>query len=162
MGKPWAKYEQNYINHPKFLALTANAICLWLEGKNYCDLHLTDGMIPREALKMFRFTDRRSVLLLTTIVAGYAAPLWETHAIGFKMHDYLDHNDCREVVLARIEAAEDSKEIRKAANRERQRKFREEQKRKANALRNGDITRTSQGPTETATETARKIRLASS
>jgi hypothetical protein len=51
VGKPWARLEQNFINHQKFLALTSNAICLWLEGKNYCDMYQTDGMIPKIALK---------------------------------------------------------------------------------------------------------------
>lgn len=126
MAKPWAKLEQNYINHPKFLALDAVAICLWLEGKNYCDMHQTDGLIPREALKTFRFMNRRVITALTTSAGEKPngelyAPLWEAKGlVGFKMHDYLDHNDCRDAVLARIEHADHEKaadRTRKAAAR---------------------------------------------
>lgn len=122
MAKPWARLEQNYINHPKFLSLTSNAICLWMEGKNYCDMHQTDGLIPREALKTFRFNGAKSMALLLRSCGqkpnGEAfAPLWERHQIGFKMHDYLDHNDCREKVLERIARADEERErdrLRKA------------------------------------------------
>lgn len=117
VAKPWARYEQNYINHPKFLALTANAICLWIEGKNYCDLHQTDGFIPQKSLKTFRFFSQKSLKLLTVSHGNHDgiawAPLWETIAdlpSCFHMHDYLDYNDCREQVLARIDLADDRRD----------------------------------------------------
>lgn len=142
MAKPWARYEIGFINHDKFLALTANAIALWLEGKDYCDRQFTDGMMPAATVKAFRFYGRKSMELLTTSCGEKPgdgrpyAPLWEPHPIGFKMHDYLEHNDCREEVLARIGDVADVAELRRLANRERQRKFREERKDKLEALRN--------------------------
>lgn len=177
MPKPWAKLEQNFINHQKFLALNSNAICLWLEGKNYCDIYMTDGMIPKTALKTFRFEGPKAIELLTTSCGrkpnGEAfAPLWEAVDVGgvgyYRMHDYLLHNDCRDEVLVRLEDAEDAAAIRRAANKERQAKYRAERKAKlvavtqsvtvTSALRNGDITRTCSTPTETATETTTKER----
>lgn len=127
--KPWAKLEQNYINHPKFLALSSNAICLWLEGKNYCDMHQTDGLIPREALKTFRFSSDKSLGLLLRSCGLKPnnepyAPLWEPHPVGFKMHDYLEHNDCRDDVLARMQKA-DAERDRKKKN---QKEYRDRQK----------------------------------
>lgn len=167
MAKPWAKIEQNYINHPKFLALNANAICLWHEAKNYCDMHITDGFFPREALKTFRFNGQRAVELLTRSCGSKPngqtfAPLWDRIDVGgvphFRMHDYLDHNDCRDEVLERLQDADDKAELRKAANAERQRKFRADRKAQLEALRNAGgnaVTGvTSRAPTEAATETA--------
>lgn len=117
MAKPWAKLEINYINHPKFLALTANAICLWHECKNYCDMHLTDGLIPTEAFKTFRFNGRKSLDLLTQPIKKLNgepyAPFLEAHPVGYRLHEYLEHNDCREVVLERIAKADASKEADK-------------------------------------------------
>lgn len=118
--KPWAKLEQNYINHPKFLALSATAICLWHEGKNYCDLHQTDGLIPREALKTFRFNNKKAIQALLRSCGpkpsgGAFAALWSRHDVGFQMHDYLDHNDCRDQVLERIAGADE----RRAKDRDR-------------------------------------------
>lgn len=115
MGKPWAKTEIDFINHPKFRALNSNAICLWIEGKNYCDKHMTDGLIPTHIVKQFRFNGRKSVESLMASCgpkneSHTHAPLWELHPVGFKMHDYLDYNDCRDVALARIQQAEDERE----------------------------------------------------
>jgi len=115
-----------FVNHDKFMALSANAICLWLEGKNYCDENHTDGMLPTYIVKRFRFYSKRSIELLTTpcgIKPGTSMPyasLWEPHAIGWKMHDYLDHNECREIVLSRIQIGENAKK----ADRDRKAKAR--------------------------------------
>jgi hypothetical protein len=129
LPKPWAKYEIGFLRHAKFLALTSNAICLWLEAKSYCDEHLTDGMFPRVALRTFRFNGAKSVESLMTSCGlkpnGDAyAPLWEAVDIGgvpyVRMHDFLVHNDCREVALKRIaqvEARRDADRDRKAAAR---------------------------------------------
>jgi hypothetical protein len=125
MPRPWAKLEQNYINHPKFLGLNANAICLWHEAKNYCDMQINDGLFPREALKTFRFHGQKALELLMRSCGQKPngepyAPLWEAVDIGgvahIRMHDYLDHNDCRDKVLARMKAVDDERE------RDRQRK----------------------------------------
>jgi hypothetical protein len=114
--KPWAKYEVGFIEHPKFKGLNANAICLWIEGKNYCDLNMTDGLIPAHIVKQFRFSGKKSIDALLASVGpkneseSYAA-LWEPHPIGYKMHGYLEYNDCREAVLARLEQAERNREL---------------------------------------------------
>lgn len=138
MAKPWARYEVRWIKHDKFKALPANAICLWVEGKDYADDNLTDGLLPLYVVKHFRFFSKRNIdLLLKSIGAKHAgggdvyAPLWEPHPLGYKMHDYLDHNECREEALARIavgrgNATEDQKRIAATA---RQRKKRERDKR---------------------------------
>lgn len=177
MSKPWAKYEIDFLDHAKFLALTANAICLWLEAKNYCDKYHTDGMFPKEALKTFRFNGRKSVDLLMRSCGQKPdgepyAPLWEQLDLGgashYRMHDYLAHNDCREVVLARLQDAADVAELRRAANKDRQQKFRDDRKLKldearnarhvlrntpGHASRNATVTQVSSTPTEAVSET---------
>lgn len=162
MAKPWAKLEIGYLGHPKFLALNANAICLWHEGKNYCDSHQTDGLIPRDALKMFRFRGVKSVTLLLATCptpkpdGSPYAPLWEDHPVGYKMHDYLDHNDCRDEVLARIEQADE----RRDTERQRKADWRAKKKEKRDMSQmshgTGDGTETSlsRSTTETPTATA--------
>jgi len=110
VGKPWAKYEVDFINHNKFQAISANAICLWIEGKNYADGQLTDGFLPRHVVKGFRFYSKKSIDLLMASAGPKSAsgteryrPLWEATEHGWQMHDYLEHNDCREKTLERIE-----------------------------------------------------------
>lgn len=116
LAKPWARYEIGFINHDKFRAIPSNAICLWLEGKNYADTKQTDGLLPDYEVKHWRFYSKRNVDILLTSCGQKPgtdqpyAPLWEVHPVGFKMHDYLDHNDCREAVLARIARSEDERQ----------------------------------------------------
>lgn len=169
MAKPWGRYELGMMGHPKFLALNGNAIALWWEAKNYCDTHHTDGMIPREALRLFRFSGPKAIDLLTASCGskpnGSAyAPLWEAHPVGFKMHDYLDFNDCREEVLARLDDADDVAALRRIANKERQSKYRAERKARlavlseqsrhaVTLLRNAESDVTCSTPTETETPT---------
>lgn len=111
------------MRHEKFLALNGNAIALWDEIKDYCDERHTDGFVPKEAFKTFRFAGQRSLALLTTS-CGFKpdktpfAPLLEEHELGYRMHDYLDHNDCRDAVLARMERAEAKKEDERARKAE--------------------------------------------
>lgn len=129
MAKPWSKNIVGYMRHQKFLALTANAIALWDEGKDHCAERLTDGLITKEALTTFRFRSPKAVALLTTSCGEKPdgtpySPLWEKHDIGYKMHDYLEHNDSYEVVTARIERAE----IRRVAEKNRQAAYRASQK----------------------------------
>lgn len=125
MAKPWAKVQVGRMRHRKFLALNGNAIALWDEIKDYCDEHLTDGIVPLEAFKTFRFAGKKSMSLLTASCGHKPdgteyAPLLEPHGLGFKMHDFLEHNDCRDKVLARMARAEQVKvedRDRKAAAR---------------------------------------------
>lgn len=176
MSKPWAKYEIDFLDHSKFLALTANAICLWLEAKNYCDKYHTDGMFPREALKTFRFNGSKAVDLLMRSCgqkpSGEAyAPLWEFLDLGggtYRMHDYLVHNDCREVVLERIEDADDKTELRRLRNRQKQAEYRQRRRAELDQLRTSNVTHNvttnvtpvTSTPTETTTPTEREKKSA--
>jgi hypothetical protein len=131
VAKPWGRIELDYINHDKFKAINANAICLWHEGKNYCDLRLTDGLIPTATAKHFRFHSKKAIEMLTTSCGPKPgadqpyAPLWEVvSGFGWKMHDYLEHNDCRDEVQERLARYEEER-ARKKAN---QKAWRERQK----------------------------------
>lgn len=161
MAKPWARIEIGYLSHPKFLALNANAICLWHEGKNYCDTHQTDGMIPADALKTFRFRGKKSIEILLKSCGKKPDntdyfPLWERHELGFKMHDYLDHNDCREAVLARMGMAverRNSERERKAEWRRRKQDLDTLSRQMSRGTNDGTATSPSRSTTETPTET---------
>lgn len=153
------------MDHPKFQALNGNAISLWWEGKNYCDRFLTDGLIPAETARRFRFGGKKSIEMLTTAIAlpkpdgSRYAPLWERHDLGYKMHDFLDHNDCREAVLARMEQADE----RRVSDRERLKRWRAAKKNKTETpletpnetdmKRAANVSETLSTETATATET---------
>jgi len=127
MAKPWARYQVGFIDHPKFQQLPSNAICLWIEGKNYADEHLTDGYLPASAIKKFRFYSKRNAdLLLTSIGAKNAigstyAPLWKRVEGGVQMHDYLAHNEDANSIKARQEKADQKRQ----EDRQRKQEWRE-------------------------------------
>lgn len=155
MPKPWAKYQIGFIDSAKFHRLNANAIVLWLEGKNYADAHLTDGLLPIDVVKRFRFFSNKCVAMLTTSAGQKSAnspelyrPLWEAHPVGYKMHDYLEHNDCREEVLARMAQVDESRDV----DRVRLKAWRAAKK----AKRETPSETASETPSETPSETALK------
>lgn len=157
MAKPYTKTVVGYMRHRKFLALNANAIALWHEGKDYCSEHLTDGLIPTEAVKGFRFRGAKAIDLLIASCGSKPngdvyAPLWERHPVGFKMHDYLEHNDSYEVVQKRIAKVDEKREgdrRRQLEHRARQDERRREDRRRDNAV----MSRVTSSPVTVSTET---------
>lgn len=112
---PFIRLSDNYIDHPKFLALSDGAFRLWHEGMAFCRKHQTDGVIPASALSGFRYHRPARV---TELVAPYkpgAASLWDrVDGVGFKVHDYLDWNRSRaEDEQLKTEANERTKKWRK-------------------------------------------------
>jgi hypothetical protein len=101
---PWVRIDEHAMSHIKLLALSDGAFRLWVEGLSHCQLHLTDGAISATALATFRCHKRARVRELSTSIDG-RAPLWQPDGDGFRVHDYLDWNESREVVLAKRAAA---------------------------------------------------------
>lgn len=92
----WIRLSDDYIYHPKFTRLSHLAFRLWHEGMAYCRKLLTDGAIPRRALKDFKYATRAAVDELSTPASLGIAPLWLPTDDGFRVHDYLDWNPSRE------------------------------------------------------------------
>lgn len=82
----------------KIVRLSNSAFRLWVKGLCYCQLNLTDGLIPREALHGFE-TKRADVEMLCKVLVAGKGPLWEPiEGFGFKVHDYLEFNDSKDEV----------------------------------------------------------------
>lgn len=117
----WVRIHDGAMQNMKVTRLSNSAFRLWIRGLCYCQTALTDGLIPREALKEMG-ANRNDVTMLNTVLVAGRAPLWETiPGFGFKVHDYLAWNDSREKVVerqteARIRKAE--YEARKKAEKE--------------------------------------------
>lgn len=94
---PFIRLSDNYIDHPKFLALSASAFRLWHEGMAFCRKHQTDGLIPLGTLQGFRYYKAVWARELATAYKAGGHPLWETvEGFGFKVHDYLFWNLSKE------------------------------------------------------------------
>lgn len=115
----WVRIHDAAFTHPKVVGLSDKAFRLWVWGLTYAQLHLTDGFITADAMpgRLKRAADD----LLSK-------RLWEPKDAGFQIHDYLDWNDSREVILKK-----------RAGAKRRLEDFREQK----NASRSADVKRVS-------------------
>lgn len=120
----WVRIHDGAMGNLKILRLGDSAFRLWVKGLTYCQIHLTDGLLPHEAIREMAAKRKDVEQLRAVLVAGKSA-LWEPIAgFGFKVHDYLDWNDSREKVIDRQDEAKRRKaeyDARKKKERERQR-----------------------------------------
>ncbi len=92
----WLRIDDRFRTHPK---MHKAGLAGWLAfcGICYCREHLTDGIIPREAVQ--------------TLAPGLTTPykhaaklveigLWHQHSEGFEVHDFLDWNPSKTDVAA--------------------------------------------------------------
>ncbi len=128
----WVRIDDSAPNHPKFLAAGYQAWALWTAGLCYCNAHLTDGKIPKEAVRglLVTMTASRNVLaravhaLCTpgarsrhargTPGAPDAAPLWHDCGTYYQVHDY-----------EQFQASKGDVDQRRQQDRERQRRWRQ-------------------------------------
>lgn len=95
----WAKFCDGFLDHPKVLRAGEDAANLFMRGCIWCNKHLTDGAIPREALRAL--TARRDAPALAARLV--AVRLWEETPDGWQVHDWRDHNPTREAVEGKRE-----------------------------------------------------------
>lgn len=103
----WIRLDDDYIAHPKFLALSDRAFRLWHEGLAYCRKLMSDGAIPAGALKTFRSAQKGAIAELATPLRAGAAPLWDTVAEGYHVHDYLQWNAPKALEVSRRAASQE-------------------------------------------------------
>lgn len=111
------RLSDNYVDHPKFLALSDGAFRLWHEGMAFCRKHFTDGVIALAEAQGFRYYRATRVKELAAPYKPDAHPLWETVTAGYQVHDYLFWNFSR----AEEQAEKDGATKRMRAMRARRR-----------------------------------------
>lgn len=84
----YVKVESTVRLHPKFLKAGPAASWLWLCGLAHCQEALTDGFIADEALPFLGVPNARRLAAVLVDVG-----LWHTEQGGWRVHDYLDHNN---------------------------------------------------------------------
>lgn len=94
-GRNYAKFDVLASEHPKVVSLVPRIKWAWFEAICYCQRNLTDGFIPAAAVRKNGWGGAVGPLLL--------AGLWEQGEDGYIVHDYLDWNDSRAEVEARID-----------------------------------------------------------
>lgn len=93
----WAKVDDGFLDHPKVLRAGEDAANLYLRALIWCNKHLTDGHIPREALRALSMRSGLPALAGRLVAVG----LWEETAEGWYVHDFAAHNPLRADVEAK-------------------------------------------------------------
>jgi hypothetical protein len=91
----WAKFDDNFADHPKVVALSDGAFRLHATGIIYCARYLTDGEVPVGQVP--RLTPHYNPSHLRELVV---AGLWKAEGAVYLIHDYTQWNTPRAKVLA--------------------------------------------------------------
>ena len=133
----WFKVDDGFWSHPKTLALSPNAIALWVRAGSYCGKHLTDGYVAAAILPMLQGdTDAADELI--------KAGLWKPVKKGYAFHDWEQYQDTRETV-----------EKRRTAWKERQRRHRSSDEKSSPSSSNHSIPFLSKGTRDSRRESPR-------
>lgn len=101
----WFKIDDDFADHPKFVACSDAAVAAWVRALAYSSRFLTDGQVPKAANRLI----------------GTARALRELVSVGllvdegdhWQIHDYVDHQRTRaEVEAERNAASERSRRYR--------------------------------------------------
>jgi hypothetical protein len=154
----WVQIDDKFPEHPK--VLLAGPLAGWLHvcGLCYCNRNLTDGFIPRAAVKtladfeyihvevgsvpgLFAIDDDVTCLGLAAhlVVIG----IWEEVPGGYKVHDFGDYQQSKAEVLAKREATRKRVEeyrSRKADGNSDVTTLHESYNGVSNAVSNSDVT----------------------
>lgn len=102
--------DDQIAQHPKVLRAGAEAAWLWAVSIAYCSRQLTDGAVPTEALETLGRFKTSTAKLAATLVS---VRLFDADGANYRVHDYLEHNPTKAMVLERRRKAAE----RKAASR---------------------------------------------
>lgn len=97
--------QESILTDDKLFAVDGEAFRTWTLGLAYCSQHLTDGAIPRRALRLLG-TDQEVAQLVSE-------GLWAETGDGWVIPKYMEHQRTREQVLREREAARVRQERRR-------------------------------------------------
>lgn len=96
----YAQFHDGFYRNPKVQKVPSAARWMWAASIGYAAEHLTDGFIPSHALGVLcpeLDAKPRAKLAAALVAAG----LWETAEDGWRVHDYLNWNMSKAVILER-------------------------------------------------------------
>jgi hypothetical protein len=96
---PWAKLDDQFPDHPKIEAAGPAAAWLFVASICYSGRYLTDGFIPAGRVARLTALPNPEACAARLVEAG----LWEPVENGYYIHDFLEYNPSREMVLRRTQ-----------------------------------------------------------
>lgn len=107
----FALLDDRLTEHPKWLITSSAAHDMFIAAICYCARLLTDGFVPMAQIR--KLIEHDAPLQVAEELAeahppGYTSGLFDRHPNGYLVHDYLDWNPSRDVVLAKRERRADA------------------------------------------------------
>lgn len=117
----WFKVDDGFPDHPKVMALEegeyfAEAIALWTLAGAWCARHLTDGHVPRNALR--RVTPFGATAAEAAAAELVRVGLWEEVTDGWRYKDWHDYQPTRNDVRQQREKTRERVRRHREAKRE--------------------------------------------
>ncbi len=91
----WIRLDDHIAHHPKFLKCTPTACWMYVSLLGHCQQYLTDGHVECTSVAAQSHVRRPRDAVKELIAAG----LLEEVPGGYQIHDYLDFNESKAVVL---------------------------------------------------------------
>ena len=114
----WFKVDDGFWSHPKILALSADAVALWVRAGAYSCQHLTDGEVQESVLRLLGSEDAAAEL--------HDAGLWLSMDGGYRFHDWDEYQETSETVKKRRSDARDRQRRAREVAAEKRRMSRSE------------------------------------
>jgi hypothetical protein len=99
----WSRLVPGFSRHPKRLKAGPLASWLWICSVDYCTEHLTDGFLPDFCVPTL-CPNMRGGNLKRAVDNLLAVGSWELVDGGYRVHDYLKHNQSKSQVESDREA----------------------------------------------------------
>lgn len=123
----WARFDDNYTNHPKLREAGPWAELLDMRAIIWCCRYNTDGLVTRHAIEDIKHGIPRVAEKIDRLVA---VGRWKTNpGGGWWVHDFLEFNPSKA-----------QREAHKSAARERQARWRASRNGVTNGVTNGEVT----------------------
>lgn len=133
----WVRLEDTVNTHPKTVAGRLEHFGLWAAGLCFCNLHHTDGVIPKASLRAVFPSDEVSMAELRKCATKLVElKRWEERSDHWLVHDYEEHQE---------EAMKAVAEVRRELERLKKRQQRLKKLQQLGALSPGDTPGQSSG-----------------
>lgn len=112
----WFRVNDGLFSDPKWSKTSNISRALWVTAGSWCSAYLTDGNVPRNALRSLGGTAKAAQGLVDV-------GLWEETETGWLFHDWKEYNPLRETVLQqRAETAARVQKHRQSRQADRERR----------------------------------------
>lgn len=98
----WAKVSDDFVDDPRVLETSLEALGLHVLALSYCGRHLTDGLVTKGVLRHLARDPDAAARLAAELVK---AQLWRSGPEGYELVDFREQNPSAKTVMAERKAA---------------------------------------------------------